>query len=85
MGGEALIHLAKASGNHVIRCLVRDQQKADAVSKVSSKIQTVIGDLDDADLVKKEANCADVVFSEYFVPDEGLNQLEKTSRVPVMR
>lgn len=73
MGGEALVHLAKVSGNHVIRCLVRDQQKADAVSKVSSKIQAVIGDLDDADLVKKEANSADVVFSKYFVPDAELS------------
>lgn len=69
VGGEALVHLARASGNHVIRCLVRDQQKADAVSKVSSKIQAVIGDLDDADLVKKEASGADVVFSKFVVPD----------------
>lgn len=48
----------------MIRCLVRDQQKADAVSKVSSKVQAVIGDLDDAELVRQEASDADVVFSE---------------------
>lgn len=51
----------------MIRCLVRDQQKADTVSKVSSKVESVIGDLDDAELVRSEASSADVVFSKYAV------------------
>lgn len=57
----------------MIRCLVRDQQKADVVSKVSSKVESVVGDLDDADLVRKEASSADVVFSEYLVSSRELN------------
>lgn len=59
-----MVQLAESPGDHIIRCLVRDQKKADAVSRVSSNVQAVIGDLDDAELITKEAHEADIVFSE---------------------
>lgn len=55
--------MAKVPGIHTIRCLVRNQQKADAVTGVSSNVQAVIGDLDDDELIMKEAHEADAVFS----------------------
>lgn len=69
----------------MIRCLVRDQQKGDAVTKVSSNVQAVIGDLDDAELVKKEARQADVVFSRYDSCGAAIELTGKISQVLVMK
>ena len=45
--------------------LVRDSHAAETVSQAYPKVRTVVGDLDDGDLVKSEAEKADIVLSMY--------------------
>ena len=44
-----------------IRCLLRDAKKADIVKQTYTGVETVIGDLEDVDLIEREARAADVV------------------------
>lgn len=64
VGGEILHTLARAghSGLH-ITSLVRDSSKAEQVQLAYPDVKTILGDLDDADLVKEESKAADVVLS----------------------
>jgi len=44
--------------------LVRTQEKADLVKKAFPHVRIVLGDLDNADLLKEEASKADIVLRE---------------------
>lgn len=46
----------------MIRCLVRDDSKAQLVKTAYPEVETVKGDLEDASLIENEASKADVVF-----------------------
>lgn len=62
MGGEALYQIAKNFSQHQLKCLVRDGQKAAAISKLYPNVEIVQGDLDDSSLIEQKARDADVVF-----------------------
>ncbi|KAL6708744.1 hypothetical protein ACN47E_002440 [Coniothyrium glycines] len=62
IGGEVLHTLAHAfPGNTQISALVRDQTKAQQVQEKYPKVQTILGDLDNATLVTSEAEGSDIV------------------------
>jgi len=67
IGGEILHTLAHAgrSGLH-ITSLVRDASKAQQVQLAYPEVKTVLGDLDDTDLIRKQSKAADVVLSMRF-------------------
>lgn len=62
MGGEVLYTLDHSNLNSLqIVCLVRDETKAVKVQAEYPNVRTVVGDLDDVTLVKREAEAADIV------------------------
>lgn len=62
LGGEALHTLVNSSLNSTrIRCLIRDETKAEQVQSAYPNVDVVLGDLDDTTLVKREAEAADIV------------------------
>ena len=64
IGGEVLHTLADArhSGLH-ITTLVRDASKAQQVQLAYPEVETILGDLDNTDLIKEQSKAADVVLS----------------------
>ncbi|WP_040503295.1 NmrA family NAD(P)-binding protein, partial [Herbaspirillum lusitanum] len=54
VGGSIAVHLIKAG--HSVRGLVRDMRKADALAQLG--VEAVQGDLDDRDVLIREARAA---------------------------
>jgi len=65
VGGQLLHQLTQSHPEYNIVTLVRDSHAAETVSQAYPKVRTVVGDLDDSDLVKSEAEKADIVLSMY--------------------
>lgn len=63
VGGQILKELARSHPTFSVTALVRDSQVADRISRLYPKTQTVIGSLDDADLVENEASKASIILS----------------------
>jgi hypothetical protein len=65
VGGDAVFALLKKypEWEPSIRVLVRDLEKGKAISTVFPKIQLVVGDLNDANLLEEEAGKADIVLN----------------------
>lgn len=61
IGGDILHSLARAG--HSITSLVRDANKAQQVQLAYPDVKTILGDLDDTDLIKKQSQAADVVLN----------------------
>ncbi|PVI07128.1 NAD(P)-binding protein [Periconia macrospinosa] len=61
VGGDALHVLYEKHPDWEYAALVRTEQKAEAVKKAFPKLRIVIGNLDDASVLEKEAAAADVV------------------------
>lgn len=61
VGGQVLRELVRGHPEYAITALVRDTNSAATISQGYPKIRTVIGDLNDGDLVEKEASQASVV------------------------
>ncbi|KAF3006672.1 hypothetical protein E8E13_008546 [Curvularia kusanoi] len=64
IGGEILHTLKQANhpGLHVTS-LVRDASKAQQVQRAYPKVNTILGDLDDTDLIREQSKAADVVLN----------------------
>ncbi|XPS81320.1 hypothetical protein M3J07_013284 [Ascochyta lentis] len=64
IGGEVLHTLARAghSGLH-ITSLVRDSSKAEQVKLAYPDVETILGDLDNTNLIKEQSKAADVVLN----------------------
>ncbi|KAJ5804881.1 hypothetical protein N7474_010768 [Penicillium riverlandense] len=63
IGGDILHVLASAHPEYECSVLVRDSDKAAAISKAYPDVRTVLGDLDSASLIEEEAAQADVVIN----------------------
>ena len=64
VGGDVLYRLQKSSpANSHILCLVRDPENAKKLSESYPKVEIIQGDLDDSDLIEREARNADVFLS----------------------
>lgn len=61
IGGEVLYSLHTAHPEFEYVLLVRDEQKAEQVSKAYPKARIVLGDLDSTALLEDEARKADIV------------------------
>ena len=66
VGGQVLRELVRGHPEYAITALVRDAKSAATISQDYPKIRTVIGDLNDGDLVEKEASEASVVVRAYY-------------------
>lgn len=68
VGGEVLYSLTNSSLNVLqISCLVRGEAHAQLLQAAYPNVRTVLGDLDDASLVKQEAEAADVVLRKSLI------------------
>ncbi|KAK5125459.1 hypothetical protein LTR85_000568 [Meristemomyces frigidus] len=61
IAGDATHALYEAHPEYEYAALVRTQEKADIVKKAFPSIRTVLGNLDDSDVLKEEAAKADIV------------------------
>lgn len=61
IAGDAFSVLQSKHPEYEYTALVRTNQKADVVKKAYPSTRTVIGDLDNSDLLKEEASKADIV------------------------
>lgn len=61
IGGQVLHELTRAHPDYSIAALVRNRETARGISDTFPTIRTVVGDLDDAELVEREASEANVV------------------------
>ncbi|KAM0417429.1 hypothetical protein ACHAPT_012578 [Fusarium lateritium] len=61
VGGQVLRELVRGHPEYAITALVRDAKAAANISQAYPKIRTVVGDLDDGQLVEQEASQASVV------------------------
>lgn len=61
IGGEALYAINKAHPDFSFSVLVRDSSKNDAIKAAFPTVRIVNGELDDFELLKKEAADADIV------------------------
>ncbi|KAF2123841.1 NAD dependent epimerase/dehydratase family protein [Dothidotthia symphoricarpi CBS 119687] len=91
VGGELLHILTNSNISSLyIACLVRDSAKAGQVQAAYPAIQTILGDLDDVDLVRREAEGADIVLhfaSTNHIPSaqaiaQGLQARQKATQKP---
>ena len=64
IGGDILHTLAHAG--YSITSLVRDPSKAQRVQLAYPDVETVLGDLDDTELIKEHSKAADIVLSAFF-------------------
>lgn len=74
-GGQLLHQLVKSHPEYTIAALVRGAAAAETIARAYPKVRTVVGDLDDSELVEQEASKASVVLSTRFVSvkiEEGL-------------
>lgn len=67
IGGEILHTLARAepSGLH-ITSLVPDAGKAERVKLAYPNVKIILGDLNDTDLIREQAQAADIVLSKHW-------------------
>lgn len=65
VGGQLLHELTKTHPEYNIVTLVRDIHAAETISQAYPKVRTVVGDLDDSELVEQEAGKADIVLSTW--------------------
>lgn len=63
IGGQVLHDTVRAFPDHKITILERHEEKAAKVKAAYPKVNVVIGGLDDAEVVEREASNADVVLS----------------------
>ncbi|KAI1256436.1 hypothetical protein MGN70_001560 [Eutypa lata] len=61
IGGQALREITRAHPGYSIAALIRSRETAERISDTFPKVRTVVGDLDDAELVEREASEANVV------------------------
>lgn len=61
IGGQALREITRAYPGYSIAALIRSRETAERISDTFPKVRTVVGDLDDAELVEREASEANVV------------------------
>ena len=65
IGGDALFTIANAHPEYELTALVRNSDRGALVASQYPKIRLVYGDLESADLIREEAQKADIVLSEY--------------------
>ncbi|KAL4730970.1 hypothetical protein ACLX1H_003012 [Fusarium chlamydosporum] len=63
VGGQLLHELSQSHPEYNIATLVRDSQAAETVSQAYPKVRTVVGDLDNSELVQQEAEKANIVLN----------------------
>ncbi|KAF0641076.1 hypothetical protein FPSE5266_06878 [Fusarium pseudograminearum] len=63
VGGQLLHELTKTHPEYNIVTLVRDSHAAETIAQAYPKVRTVVGDLDDSELVEQEAGKADIVLN----------------------
>ncbi|EDK40792.2 hypothetical protein PGUG_04889 [Meyerozyma guilliermondii ATCC 6260] len=64
IGGEALYQLLNCSKNYEITALVRSEEKAEKLKKATgNKVQTVIGQLDDLELIEEQVRASDIIIN----------------------
>lgn len=65
IGGQALYEvLEHAEGEFEVTALVRTKEKAaNLEKKTGNRVKTVVGTLDDLDLIKKEVNASDIIIN----------------------
>lgn len=63
IGGDALYALVQAHSDYDITCLVRSSDKGAQIASQYSNVKLVYGDLDNADLLEREAQKADIVLN----------------------
>jgi len=61
IGGQVLAGLVRSEANFTISALLRDQDKANIVARAFPNVNLVLGDLDDVDIIDREASKADIV------------------------
>lgn len=61
IGGQVLHSLTKSGIKASITVLVRDAKKGRQLIKAYPEVEIVMGDLDDSDLIEREASHADIV------------------------
>ncbi|KAL4786868.1 NAD(P)-binding protein [Aspergillus varians] len=62
IGGDILHALREAYPQHVLSVLVRDEAKAKIIATAYPDVRIVLGDLDSAPLIEREASQADIIF-----------------------
>ena len=65
IGGDALFHLTQNHSDLDLALLVRSESKAKHVQAKYPKARIVLGSLDDADIIRREAAWADIVLREF--------------------
>lgn len=64
IGGEALYQLLNCLTNYEVTALVRSQEKADKLKRATNnKVETVIGDLDDLELIQEQVCRNDIIIN----------------------
>ncbi|RYP44542.1 hypothetical protein DL768_008991 [Monosporascus sp. mg162] len=74
IGGQVLRELTRAHPGCSIAALIRNNETAGRISDAFPKVRTVVGDLDDAELVEREASQASVVLP-YWIQISGASGL----------
>ncbi|KAF4974551.1 hypothetical protein FZEAL_8575 [Fusarium zealandicum] len=74
IGGQVLHQLAGSHPEYAITALIRDSQAAERIADAFPQIKTVVGDLDDSDLIEQEASQASIVLT-YWVQVSGASLL----------
>jgi uncharacterized protein YbjT (DUF2867 family) len=65
IGGQVLQDITSKHSEYQIRGLVRNEEQQQTIATKYPSVQIVIGDLDSADILIKEAAQADVVLRKY--------------------
>ncbi|RGP76564.1 hypothetical protein FLONG3_5226 [Fusarium longipes] len=63
VGGQLLHELSQSHPDYTVATLVRDSHAAETISQKYPKVRTVVGDLDDSELVEREAERANIVLN----------------------
>lgn len=66
IGGDALFHLSQKHSDLELALLVRSESKAQKVQSKYPNARIVLGSLDDSDIVRREAEWADIVLRECY-------------------
>ncbi|KAM0189663.1 hypothetical protein ACHAPI_009853 [Fusarium lateritium] len=74
VGGQLLHELVQSHPEYTIAALVRDAKAAETIAQAYPKVRTVVGDLDDSELVEQEVSKASVVLS-YLIQISGASLL----------
>lgn len=64
IGGSTLHHVTASHPDYDITCLVRNSDKGSQIASQYPSAHLVYGDLDNGDLLEKEAEKADIVLSK---------------------